>query len=55
MSITKNLHKDQITFLNQLQIYVHNPGAFPEVGERGIILSKGTVNLLSVSAQIIET
>lgn len=38
-----------------VSVQIHNPDAFPEVGQRGVILDRGTVNHLSVSAIFTDT
>lgn len=43
------------TLIEGVKIYVHEPDAFPEVGQRGVIMSANTVNQVAVSAIVTET
>ena len=42
-------------FFDGLKVYVHNSDTFPEVGQRGFIINKGTVNYVALKAYITES
>eukprot|EP00093_Oithona_nana_P001068 01068.XXX_2260_3474_1 [CDS] Oithona nana genome sequencing. len=42
-------------FFDGLKVYVHNSDTFPEVGQRGFIIDKGTVNYVALNAYITQS
>ena len=42
-------------FFDGLKVYVHNSDTFPEVGQRGFIVDKATVNYVALNAYVTES